>query len=176
MRVLRAFPLVAATMFLCSSPISAQDGPARFLEVVTVTVQPGTGQAWSEYRMRVNDAAERLGVELTLPASAEVANAFGAVMGSVVQRASVLVTQPLHGQFIVHGDRGPIHFSSLDEAVSTAEEIVRARVGQLAREAGADSVEIRLNSEDKHIHHDVDGDLFLETRITATATGRPRIC
>ena len=61
MRVLRAVPLVAATMLLCSSPISAQDGPARFLEVVTVTVQPGTGQAWSEYRMRVNDAAGRLG-------------------------------------------------------------------------------------------------------------------
>jgi N-methylhydantoinase A/oxoprolinase/acetone carboxylase beta subunit len=122
------------------------------------------------------DAAERLGVELTLPASAEVANAFGAVMGSVVQRASVLVTQPLHGQFIVHGDRGPIHFSSLADAVSTAEELAREKVGRLARDAGADAAEIRLSSEDKHIHHDVDGDLFLETRITATATGRPRIC
>ena len=43
------------------------------------------------------DAAAHLGVELSLPENGEVANAFGAVMGSVVQRAHVTVTQPLHG-------------------------------------------------------------------------------
>jgi N-methylhydantoinase A/oxoprolinase/acetone carboxylase beta subunit len=121
------------------------------------------------------DAAEHLGVELTLPKNAEVANAFGAVMGSVVQRASVLVTQPLHGQFIVHSDREPLHFSNLSEAIATAEDLAREKVRALARDAGAESVELCISSDDNHIHHDVDGDLFLETKITATATGRPDI-
>ncbi|MCP4047573.1 MAG: hypothetical protein GY732_16480, partial [Gammaproteobacteria bacterium] len=41
--------------------------------------------------------------------------------------------------------------------------------------AGAGEMEIRLSQEGKHIHHDMDGDLFLEMCITATATGRPGI-
>jgi N-methylhydantoinase A/oxoprolinase/acetone carboxylase beta subunit len=121
------------------------------------------------------DAVDHLGVELTLPKNAEVANAFGAVMGSVVQRASVLVTQPLHGQFIVHSDREPLHFSNLPEAITTAEDLAREKVRALARDAGAESVELCISRDDNHIHHDVDGDLFLETKITATATGRPDI-
>jgi N-methylhydantoinase A/oxoprolinase/acetone carboxylase beta subunit len=121
------------------------------------------------------DAAAHLGVKLSLPQHAEVANAFGAVMGSVVQHVHVTVTQPLHGQFIVHSDREPMHFSDLARAISTAKELAREKAHKLAIAAGAASVEIRISSDDNHIHHDVDGDLFLETRVTATATGRPDI-
>lgn len=121
------------------------------------------------------DAARRLGVELALPANAEVANAYGAVMGSVVQRADVLVSQPLHGQFIVHSDGGPAHFGSLEAAVSAARAIARDKVARMAREAGAEAAEICLGSEDRLVDHDVDGKLFLETRIIATATGRPDV-
>jgi hypothetical protein len=96
-------------------------------------------------------------------------------MGSVVQRAHVTVTQPLHGRFIVHGDQGPVQFTKLDEAVETAEKLAKEKVLDLARDAGAEAVEVRLSSEDNHIRHDVDGELFLETRITATASGRPDI-
>jgi N-methylhydantoinase A/oxoprolinase/acetone carboxylase beta subunit len=121
------------------------------------------------------DSASHLGVELALPENGDVANAFGAVMGSVVQRAHVTVTQPLHGRFIVHGDQGPVQFTKLDEAVETAEKLAKEKVLDLARDAGAEAVEVRLSSEDNHIRHDVDGELFLETRITATASGRPDI-
>jgi N-methylhydantoinase A/oxoprolinase/acetone carboxylase beta subunit len=121
------------------------------------------------------DSAAHLGVELSLPENGEVANAFGAVMGSVVQRAHVTVTQPLHGSFIVHSDKEPLHFSNLAEAISTAGGIAEKKVRRLALDAGAESVEVRLSSHDKHVHHDVDGSLFLETKITATASGRPDI-
>lgn len=119
------------------------------------------------------DSAAHLGVELSLPERAEVANAFGAVMGSVVQRAHVTVTQPLHGSFIVHSDREPIQFGELEAAIETAQQIATDRVREMAAAAGAASVEIRLSSDENHVHHDVDGELFLETRVTATATGRP---
>jgi len=121
------------------------------------------------------DAADHLGVELILPSNAEVANAYGAVMGSVVQRVNVLVTQPLHGQFVVHSDHEPLHFNNLEDAVSKAEVLACDKARVLARQAGAESAEIRLSSEDNHVRHDVDGDLFLETRITATASGRPDV-
>lgn len=119
------------------------------------------------------DAADHLSVKLSLPEHAEVANAYGAVMGSVVQRAHVTVTQPLHGTFMVHGDREPLQFNDLEAAISKAESIATAKAGELATAAGAASMEIRLNRDENHIHHDLDGELFLETRITATATGRP---
>jgi len=119
------------------------------------------------------DAASRLGAELNLPENAEVANAFGAVMGSVVQRAQVTVTQPVHGTFIVHGDQGPMSFNALNSALARAEEIAKQKVRLLCESAGAASMEIIVSRDENHVHHDLDGDLFLETRITATATGRP---
>ena len=119
------------------------------------------------------DAADHLSVKLTLPEHAEVANAFGAVIGSVVQRAHVTVTQPVHGTFIVHSDCEPIQFNDLDSACKAAESMATEKVREIADAAGAASVEIRLSKDENHIHHDLDGELFLETRITATATGRP---
>jgi N-methylhydantoinase A/oxoprolinase/acetone carboxylase beta subunit len=121
------------------------------------------------------DAATRLGVELLLPDHAEVANAYGAVMGSVIQRAQVTVTQPLHGRFIVHSDREPLHFTELQAAIAGAEQIALDKARQLARQAGAEAVEVQLEHADNHVHHDIDGELFLECRVTATATGRPAL-
>lgn len=119
------------------------------------------------------DASKRLGVTLKLPENAAVANAFGAVMGSVKQTAHIMITQPLHGTFIVHSDQGPLSFSHLSEARETAEKMALEKVRGMASSAGADAMEITLSQDDNHVSHDLDGDLFLETRITATAIGRP---
>ncbi|NNK32921.1 MAG: hydantoinase/oxoprolinase family protein [Xanthomonadales bacterium] len=119
------------------------------------------------------DAANHLGVELCLPDHGPVANAYGAVMGSVVQRAQALVTQPVHGRFVVHGDSEPVAFDSLEEAVRLAEQQVSESAHKRAEAAGARSVEVCLNRKDNRVDHDLDGRLFLETRVTATATGRP---
>ena len=119
------------------------------------------------------DAAAHLGVELFLPEHAQVANAFGAVIGSVVQRAQVTVTQPQHGHFVVHGGREPLAFTDLAEALARAETIATEMAMNMAREAGAADAEVRLERASNHVRHDLDGDLFLETRIIATATGRP---
>ena len=117
-------------------------------------------------------AASQLGVDLSLPAHGEVANAYGAVMGSVLQRAHVTVTQPRHGLFVVHSDREPIHLTTLDDAIATAETLAREKASNLALAAGATHLETRVSQEEKHVNHDVDGELFLEARVTATATGR----
>ena len=118
-------------------------------------------------------AAKHLGMQLTVPEHAEVANAFGAVMGGIVQRAQVTVTQPLHGHFVVHAETGPENFANLDEAIALAERLATDKVRQLAVDAGAAAVETCLHRTGKHVDHDLDGELFLEATVIAIATGRP---
>jgi len=118
-------------------------------------------------------AARALGADLRLPPHAAVANAYGAVQGSVVQRAHVTVAQPRHGEFMLYGGREPQRYDDLAEALQAAEKMAAAQARKLAAEAGAGTVETRITRRDNRVEHDIDGELFLETRVTATATGRP---
>lgn len=42
-------------------------------------------------------------------------------------------------------------------------------------EAGAAAVETEVRRHDNNVRLDIDSDLFFETRITATASARPRL-
>ncbi len=116
--------------------------------------------------------ASQLSTELVIPPHAEVANAVGAVTGSVVQQIRVTI-QPLDGdQFRVHLPAGVADFSTLAEAVRHAERTMVETVETAAREAGADQVEVRVEREDKTAP--VRGDrIYLGTEMTFTAVGRP---
>ena len=117
------------------------------------------------------DVASNMSVGLSLPQHADVANAFGAVMGSVIQRAQITITQPNHGLFrLFHLDQ-PETFDNLDAAKQQAESIVSAEALEKARHAGAINPEVTLDFNDVHVKDQVDGDLFLESTITATAIG-----
>ena len=117
------------------------------------------------------DVASNMRVQLSLPQHADVANAFGAVMGSVIQRAQITITQPNHGLFrLFHLDQ-PETFDNLDAAKQQAESIVSAMALERARDAGAINPEVTLDFNDVHVKDQVDGDLFLESTITATAIG-----
>jgi hypothetical protein len=96
-------------------------------------------------------------------------------MGSVVQRAQVTVTQPRHGHFVVHSDREPLHHSDLKDALADARRLAVEKARELAQLAGAADIEVRIDSADNHVRHDIDGELFLESRVTATASGRPAL-
>ncbi|MBN3562748.1 hydantoinase/oxoprolinase N-terminal domain-containing protein [Aliamphritea spongicola] len=117
--------------------------------------------------------AKKIGLDLHLPEHGNVANAVGAVMGSVVQRAHVTISQPTFGVFCLYHQGEPKRFSDLEKAVACAEELVTDLATRLAQEAGAESIEISLSRSDNHIKHDIDGELFLDCEITATASGRP---
>jgi N-methylhydantoinase A/oxoprolinase/acetone carboxylase beta subunit len=118
--------------------------------------------------------AWQFNTELVIPPHAEVANAVGAVTGSVVQQVRVTI-QPLDGnEFRLHMPDGVRDFSALDEAARYAEEQMVARAETLAREAGADHVEVRVERVDKTAP--VRGDrLYLGTEMTFTAVGRPSL-
>jgi N-methylhydantoinase A/oxoprolinase/acetone carboxylase beta subunit len=115
--------------------------------------------------------ADSMNIGLHLPEHADVANAFGAVMGSVIQRAQITVTQPQHGIFcLFHGDQ-PKHFESLEAARAEARELVTSVARDKAVEAGAIDPEITLKFDDIHVQDEIDGELFLESTVIATAIG-----
>ncbi len=121
--------------------------------------------------------ADQLSTELIIPPHAEVANAVGAVMGSVVQQIRVTI-QPLDDDvFRLHLPDGVRDFSTLTESVRYAEEAMVERVKAMAREAGGstlslDHIEIRTERQDKTAP--VRGNrIYLGTEMTFTAVGRP---
>ena len=115
--------------------------------------------------------ADSMSIGLHLPEHADVANAFGAVMGSVIQRAQITVTQPQHGVFcLFHGDK-PQHFDDLASARAVAQELVSGIARDKAIEAGAIDPAVTLKFDDIHVQDEIDGELFLESTVIATAIG-----
>lgn len=121
------------------------------------------------------EVAKRLGLGLRLPQHAEVANAVGAVMGEVSQRVHLTVAQPSRGTFRVFTRSGPRDFRSLEEAFAAARGLAAEEATTLALEAGAADPVVRFESDENVVTNEIDGDLFFEARITAIASGRPRL-
>ncbi len=118
--------------------------------------------------------AELLGAESAIPADADVANAIGAVVGQVRAAASVFVTMPEEGIYIVNGAGGSVRL--LDEAESFA--LARARASEAAlaqaRQNGAEDPVVNLLED--IAAPEIEGQRKLvEARFIATASGRPRI-
>ncbi len=120
------------------------------------------------------EVAKMLGLELHLPKHAETANAVGAALGAVVQTVHVTVTQPEFGVFYLFHNEQPMIFEKLEPALEKAIEIARREAAGMAESAGATAVETRIRQDDNHVKHDIDGELFVSTTITAVATGRPK--
>ncbi len=120
--------------------------------------------------------AERLGTELRVPANAEVANAVGAVAGSVVQTVRILVRRPagVDNPYRVFSPSGVRDFPELEDAVAFAKSTAQRLARRRAHEAGADRVRVhtRRNDETLSLQND---QLHFGTEITATALGRPRL-
>jgi len=117
------------------------------------------------------DVADSMFIGLHLPEHADVANAFGAVMGSVIQRAQVTVTQPQHGTFCLFHQDEPKHFDNLEDAKQEAQQIVYLVAQQKALEAGAIDPTVTFEFDDIHVQDEIDGELFLESTVIATAIG-----
>ena len=106
--------------------------------------------------------AKSLDVDLILPKYGHVANAVGAVMGSVVQRSEIVITQPTEGIFRIFHGAAPFDCHDLDVALSQAEAIVKQQAYDLAKSAGAADVDIRIRHDNKHIMSELDGELFVD--------------
>jgi len=125
------------------------------------------------YMPRVTDT---LRTRLIIPPHAEVANAVGAVAGSVVQRQRVII-EPVEGgdALRLHLPQGMRDFHDLEQAVAWAQEQMIPWLEAQARQAGAAQVEVQMARHDREVVVKAGwGDrLYLGTELTFTAVGRP---
>jgi N-methylhydantoinase A/oxoprolinase/acetone carboxylase beta subunit len=154
----------------------AKAGLAQHRGVVEVSLKLGVpviglGASAPSYYGAVGD---RLGCQMILPEHAGVANAIGAVAGQVSQRAVGMVSSPAEGRFVVHLATGVEVFASSDTALSVLETALVAEASARAREAGAVDLRVTVDREIKEV--EIEGRLmFIEAKLTATASGRPRV-
>jgi N-methylhydantoinase A/oxoprolinase/acetone carboxylase beta subunit len=116
----------------------------------------------------------RLNCPMLLPQHGDVANAIGAVVGQITMRASGTVTAPTEGVFRVHSGAGTQDFTQEILALETLEQILRDQAITQAKAAGADALELswqrdilKTQAENRMV--------FIEARLTAVVSGRPRI-
>ena len=131
----------------------------------------GLGASAPAYYPRV---AALLGAESRIPAHADVANAVGAVVGRVRMTRECTVSSPAQGQFVVHAGEAPQVFIDLLKARSFALEHLTAALHHDMVTAGAPVFETREEWVEQTVA--VDGlELFVEGRLTLTASGRPEL-
>ncbi|WP_374646270.1 hydantoinase/oxoprolinase N-terminal domain-containing protein [Tabrizicola sp.] len=117
---------------------------------------------------------ERLGCPMILPDHAGVANAIGAVAGQVSQRATGTISSPAEGRYVTHLASGLQNFSTPEAALEALEAELVAEASQRAREAGAVDLRLVIDREVKDV--EIEGrTMFIEARVSATASGRPRV-
>jgi hypothetical protein len=111
---------------------------------------------------------------MVLPEHAGVANAIGAVVGQVSQRATGLVTSPGEGRFTVHLAEGLQLFKDRDAALDALEAHLVAEASDRARSAGAEELRVTVSRDIREA--EVEGRaMFIEATVSATASGRPRV-
>ena len=115
-----------------------------------------------------------LGTRAEVPAHADVANAVGAVVGRVRITRAATITQPEPGLFRAHLPDGIRDFPSADaardgaaEALETLARAEAAAAGAIGIETVPDWLETAATVEGQPV--------FVEARMTVTATGRPRL-
>ncbi len=117
---------------------------------------------------------ERLGCEMILPEHAGVANAIGAVVGQVSQRAQGLVSSPGEGRFTAHLPDGLQTFNTRDLALDTLQAALVAEATARAQAAGAADLRVTTTRDIREAQ--VEGNpMFIEATVTVTASGRPRV-
>lgn len=131
----------------------------------------GLGASAPSYYGAVGD---RLGCRMILPEHAGVANAIGAVVGQISQRATGLVTSPGEGRFTIHLPEGLTSYNDRDSALSALEAALTTEATTRARAAGAE--DLRLTATRDIREAEVEGrSMFIEATVTVTASGRPRV-
>jgi N-methylhydantoinase A/oxoprolinase/acetone carboxylase beta subunit len=129
----------------------------------------GLGAPVRSYYPRV---AEVLGTRAVLPKHASVANAIGAVVGTVRQQ-QVIVISPAGGQCVsVMFPDGPQRFETLEEGASEARKVAMRLASARAMQAGARDPTVSCQRDDVIVEQGAES-VFFESQITATAVGRP---
>jgi len=149
------------------------DGPVRF-DLTLMTPIVGVGAPIASYLPYVVQA---LGGDFEIPAHHEVANAIGAITGQIRYSAKAIIRPEFEGGLVVYGPEGPRHFAYHRDALEYAQRILEQDVRNRSEQFGAEEIQVKIDIHDSRVRAaddtEVESSLYLETIVTATATGRP---
>lgn len=156
-------------------PAIVEDGQGGSLVGVKLTLRRPLVAIGAPVATYFPAVSESLNTRLCVPPHAEVANAVGAVVGSVMQTVRALISPQEEGTlFRVHFQDGVHDFAELKEAAAFATRESSVLAEQLALRAGAGAVQVKVARRDHTV--EASGEqIFLASEITATAAGRPRL-
>jgi len=161
--VLVASPLVERALEKRPGTVRARIGLDRPLV--------GLGASAPLYYPGLRDVLE---AECVVPPDADVANAIGAVVGQVRVAAEAIVSQPAEGVYRVSAGEEAVDHADEASALEDAEHRATALALSAAVAAGTDMATVDVEREIRAA--EVEGRrMFVEARIRATASGRPRI-
>ncbi len=162
-------PLSESQKALLSAGFDREDGKLMRVRASLQLPVVALGAPARSYYPR---AADLLDTRLALCEHAHVANALGAVVGSVRQQQQVLIT-PAGGERVnVLFPSGPEIHDTLEEGAAAAarvcEQLARGKVEQ----AGGTDISVSTDRDDRIVNKDGQR-IFFESRISAVAVGRP---
>ncbi len=118
--------------------------------------------------------AELLGTRVVVPPYADVANAVGAVAGSVRRKAEFTIVPTEDGLgFKMLSTDGNEDFEDFDVALEAAKTAATAAASTKARADGAASPSVELTVDVRNVPTAHGGELFVDALVVAVATGRP---
>ncbi len=120
-------------------------------------------------------AAALLGTRAIVPADADVANAIGAISGSVVVRRQARISVDETGIYRVRGLPGAPAFEDLADAEGYATERLRAIVAEAALHAGTLSDTVEILSSDQTSTAADGSRVFLGRTVEARLSGSPAL-
>lgn len=120
-------------------------------------------------------ASRQMAARLIIPEHAEVANAFGAITGRVVERAEATIRPHKQEGFDLVAMDVQYRFNTLEEALAAGEKHSRKIARRRAEERGGKEIEVSVAREEMVMPLAAGwGDqALLEIKLTATASGVP---
>ena len=119
------------------------------------------------------EIARRLGTGVSVPDHAQVCNAVGAAASGIARRVDAVITSPVEGVFRCHLPDGIADFRELAAAARHAEARLRRCAGEAAAGMGAVDIRIDIERQDDIAAGPGGARTFVETRLSALASGRP---
>ncbi|MBC7317084.1 MAG: hypothetical protein H5T70_11740, partial [Chloroflexi bacterium] len=161
--------LSAADAWLLERALAPREEDSLFCQLTLKPTLTAIGAPVGTYFPQV---ARLLNARLEIPPHAEVANAIGAVVGSVVCRLHIPILPDEEGRLHVHLPDRTAQFADLERAVAYAEALGRQLALEQALRAGAETPQISVSRQDHRAPIGQGGvdELWVRTVIEITAT------
>lgn len=119
--------------------------------------------------------ASEYAFDVVVPKHAEVANAIGAAVGHIEEKAEILIRKDqISGDYILFSQNSRKELSSLEEAKQIALEEAHNMISSRMKRSCVSEYEILEDIEDINCDLGVGkGEVYVETRISVVATGKP---